>query len=64
MSLACLSKQICGGELSPVVGTLRVQEGQGSIVCVSGVATSARSSTPQNVHVTTHIIHTKGYSVA
>ena len=32
--------------------------------CVSALATSARSSTPQNVHVATHIIHTKGYSVA
>ena len=35
MSLACLSKQICGGELSPVVGTVRVQEGQGTSECIS-----------------------------
>ena len=48
LCLACLSKQICDRELSPVVGTLRVQEGQGTIVCVSGVATpSVCSSTPK-----------------
>ena len=46
-ALHASKNQICDRELSPVVGTLRVQEGQGTIVCVSGVATSARSATPK-----------------